>query len=106
MAGALKAMGGDMQCKLYFRNDDERRVAEEASVDVNTVYLIDDLVLVRSDDVFFAATDITNGELLRGVRYTPNGAETESVVMRSKTGAIRYIGAVHHGDKLSRIGLG
>lgn len=101
-ACALKAMGGDMQCRLYFRNDDEKQAAERAGVDIDTVYTIDDLV--KSDDVFFAATGITNGELLRGVRYTQNGAETESVVMRSKTGTIRYIRAVHHGDKLSRIG--
>ncbi len=101
-ACALKAMDGDMQCKLYFRNDDERKAAEAANMDIEAIYSLDDLV--HSDDVFFAATGITNGELLRGVRYTSIGAVTDSMVMRSKTGTIRYIRAVHHGDKLSRIG--
>ena len=100
-ACALKAMGGDMQCRLYFRNDNERQAAERAGVDPETVYTINDLV--TSDDVFFAATGITDGELLRGVRYKTGTATTESVVMRAKTGTIRYMRTVHHGDKLSSI---
>jgi fructose-1,6-bisphosphatase II len=100
-ACALKAMGGDMQCRLFFRNDAERQAAESAGVDPETVYTIDDLV--NSDDVFFAATGITDGELLRGVRYKTGTATTDSVVMRAKTGTIRYMQAVHHGDKLSNI---
>ena len=100
-ACALKALGGDMQCKLYFRDEDERKSAEALGVDLEAVLTIDDLV--KSDDVFFAATGITSGELLRGVRYTDEGAVTEFVVMRAKSGTTRYIRAVHHGDKLSRI---
>ncbi len=100
-ACALKAMGGDMQCKLYFRNEDERRTAEANSVDIEAVLTINDLV--KSDDVFFAATGITDGELLRGVRYRRGGAVTASVVMRSKSGTIRYIQSIHHEDKLSQI---
>ena len=100
-ACALKAMGGDMQCKLYFRDDSERQAAHDADVDPETVYKIDDLV--KSDDVFFAATGITDGELLRGVRYGAHQATTDSVVMRAKSRTIRYVTAVHHGEKLSNI---
>jgi fructose-1,6-bisphosphatase II len=73
----------------------------ESGIDPNQVLSIDDLV--TSDDVFFAATGITDGELLRGVRYGEDTVETESVVMRAKTGTIRYIRAVHNREKLSRI---
>jgi fructose-1,6-bisphosphatase II len=100
-ACALKAMGGDLQCKLYFRDEGERRSAEALGVDVEAVLAIDDLV--KSDDCFFAGTGITSGELLRGVRYTEHGAITESVVMRARSGTTRYIRAVHGRDKMSRI---
>lgn len=100
-ACALKALGGDMQCKLYFRSDDEREAADRAGLSADTVYTINDLV--TSDDVFFAATGITDGELLHGVRYGAGIATTESVVMRAKTGTIRYMRTVHHGEKLSNI---
>jgi fructose-1,6-bisphosphatase II len=100
-ACALKAMGGDLQCKLYFRDDDERRNAEALGVDVDAVLSLDDLV--KSDDCFFAGTGITSGDLLRGVRYTEDGAITESVVMRARSGTTRYIRAAHGRDKLSRI---
>jgi fructose-1,6-bisphosphatase II len=101
-ACALKAMRGDMQCRLVFRNDKERKLALSNGADPDKIFKLDDLV--RSNDVFFAATGITNGELLRGVVITGTTAITESVVMRSRSGTIRYIRAVHHGDKLSRIG--
>jgi fructose-1,6-bisphosphatase II len=100
-ACALKALGGDMQCKLFFRDENERRNVEAAGIDPEMALTIDDLV--KSDDVFFAATGITSGELLRGVLYTETGAITESVVMRAKSGTIRYIRAVHHEDKLTQI---
>jgi fructose-1,6-bisphosphatase II len=101
-ACALKAMGGEMQCKLFFRDDEERKNAEASGVNVNEIFMLDDLV--KSDDVFFAATGITNGELLHGVRYGTGQATTESVVMRSRSGTIRYIRALHQREKLSRIG--
>ena len=100
-ACALKALGGDMQCKLYFRSEDERKSVVEAGIDPEKVLTIDDLV--TSDDVFFAATGITSGELLHGVIYSETSITTESVVMRARSGTIRYIKAVHHEDKLSRI---
>lgn len=100
-ACALKAMGGEMQCQLYFRSDNERRAVQESGIDISTVYKIDDLV--NSDDVFFAATGITDGELLKGVHYTEEGATTDSLVMRSKSGTIRYIRSVHHESKLFQL---
>jgi fructose-1,6-bisphosphatase II len=100
-ACALKALGGDMQCRLYFRNDEERQSLIDSGLDVNEVLTIDDLV--TSDDVFFAATGITDGELLRGTRYSDTSIETDSMVMRAKTGTIRYIRAIHDREKLSRI---
>lgn len=101
-ACALKAMRGDMQCRLYFRNEEERRDTQEAGIDIDAVFMIDDLV--KSDDVFFSATGITNGELLRGVRITEHTAYTHSVVMRSRTGTIRHMQARHRRDKLSDLG--
>lgn len=101
-ACAIKAMGGGMQCKLYFRNDEERRNTIASGVDVDAVLMIDDLV--KSDDVFFAATGITDGELLRGVRYRSDGATTDSIVMRSLSGTIRHIAATHHHSKLAGLG--
>lgn len=101
-ACALKALGGDMQCRLYFRTDYERRSTEAAGIDINKVLMMDDLV--KSDDVFFAATGITDGELLRGVRYRTTGATTDSIVMRSRTGTIRHMQTTHHQTKVVSIG--
>ena len=81
-ACALKALGGTIQGKLWPRNDEERTAALDAGYDLDKVLMLDDLV--SGDDVFFAATGITDGELLRGVRYWGDGAGTQSLVMRSK----------------------
>jgi fructose-1,6-bisphosphatase II len=97
-ACALKSIGGDMQCKLWPRNDDERRVVAEREINVDRVLGLDDLV--ASDNVFFAATGITDGELLRGVHYHGGGATTQSLVMRSKSGTIRRVDATHRLAKL------
>jgi fructose-1,6-bisphosphatase II len=98
-ACALKALGGTIQGKLWPRNDQERTAALDAGYDLDKVLLLDDLV--SGDDVFFAATGITDGELLRGVRYWGEGAGTQSLVMRSKSGTIRIIEAQHHWTKLN-----
>jgi fructose-1,6-bisphosphatase II len=98
-ACALKALGGSIQGKLWPRNDDERTAALDAGYDLDKVLMLDDLV--AGDDVFFAATGITDGELLRGVRYWGEGAGTQSLVMRSKSGTIRVIDAQHHWTKLN-----
>ena len=99
-AAALKCMGGDMQCKLWPRNEDERQKAITEGLDLDRVLTIDDLV--QGDNVFFAATGITSGALLRGVRYVGGGAITQSLVMRSKSGTIRLINSRHRLEKLRR----
>jgi fructose-1,6-bisphosphatase II len=99
-ACALKCLGGAMLGRLWPRNDDERNAAVDAGYDVDRILTIDDLV--SGDDAFFAATGITDGDLLRGVRYRGDGASTQSLVMRSKSGTIRMIDASHRWPKLMR----
>ena len=102
-ACALKCMGGEMQCKLWPRDDSERQYAQEQGLDLEQVLTIDDLV--RTDNVFFAATGVTDGEFLEGVNFFGTGARTSSVVMRSKTGTIRNIEATHRWEKLMRFSI-
>jgi len=99
-AAALKCLGGDIQCKLWPRNDDERAQAERLGLGLDRVLTIDDLV--RGNDVFFALTGVTDGELVKGVHYFPHGATTETLVMRSRSGTVRRIQAVHNFEKLER----
>jgi fructose-1,6-bisphosphatase II len=99
-ACALKCLGGQILGKLWPRNDEERRAALDAGYDLSRVLTIDDLV--AGDDVFFAATGVSDGELLRGVRYWADGAGTQSLVMRSKSGTIRMMEATHRWTKLMR----
>ena len=99
-AAALKCLGGAIQCKLWPRDDKERVYALEHGLDLGQVLTRDDLV--RGDNVFFAATGITRGELLDGVQYFGGGARTTSIVMRSKSGTVRQITATHQWDKLMR----
>jgi fructose-1,6-bisphosphatase II len=97
-AAALKCVGGGIQGKLWPRDDDERQKLLDAGLDPNRVLRTDDLV--AGQDVFVAATGVTNGSLLRGVRYLQNGAITDSIVMRSRSGTTRRIEASHALDKL------
>jgi fructose-1,6-bisphosphatase II len=97
-ACAIKCIGGDIQCRLWPRNDEERQIASEQSIDLTRKLACDDLV--SGDNVFFAATGITDGELLRGVHYFSEGATTESLVMRSKSGTVRRIASTHQLHKL------
>ncbi len=99
-AAALKCLGGAIQCKLWPRDDKEREYALTHELDLAQVLTRDDLV--RGDNVFFAATGITRGELLDGVQYFGGGARTTSIVMRSKSGTVRHITATHQWDKLMR----
>jgi fructose-1,6-bisphosphatase II len=99
-AAALKCMGGAMQGKLFPRNEEETRKLLEAGYDLNRVLTIDDLV--SGDDVFFAATGVTNGGLLKGVRYRKDHLVTHSMVMRGRSGTVRYIEAHHQLEKLMR----
>lgn len=100
-ACALKCMGGTIQGILYPRDKSEAARGRELGYDLKKVYTIDDLV--SSDDVFFAATGITNGELLRGVDYSGKRARTHSLVMRGLTGTVREIIATHQLDLLDKI---
>lgn len=100
-ACAIRAMGGELQGKLFARNQEERKKGEKLGYDFESVIHMDDLV--SSDDVFFAATGITNGELLEGVRYISKGAETDSLVIRGLTGSVRWIKAKHNFDRLNPI---
>jgi fructose-1,6-bisphosphatase II len=99
-ACALKCLGGAIYGRLWPRNDEERTAALDAGYDLDRV--LDTDVLVSGDDVFFAATGITDGDLLKGVRYWGDGARTQSLVMRSKSGTIRTIDATHRWQKLMR----
>ena len=92
-ACALKCLGGAFYGRLYPRNDDERRLALDAGYDLDKVLTLDDMV--RSNNVFVAATGVTDGELLRGVRFSPDRATTHSLSMRSLSGAVRLIETRH-----------
>ncbi|WP_314642337.1 class II fructose-bisphosphatase [uncultured Veillonella sp.] len=101
-AAALKCVGGDMQARLKPETDEEiRRCHEMGITDVNQVLTLDDLV--RTDDVIFAATAITRGNLLNAIQYFPGGARTHTIVMRSKTGTVRFLDTVHMDDKLKSL---
>lgn len=97
-AAALKCLGGDFQGRLLPSNQEEEERAKAMGIkDVHRVLTIDELV--QGEDVIFAATGVTEGDLLRGVRYTPSGAKTHSLVMRSKTGTVRFVEADHRLDR-------
>jgi fructose-1,6-bisphosphatase II len=97
-AAALKCVGGGIQGKLWPRDKDERQRLVEEGLDPERVLTTDDLV--AGEDVFVAATGVTTGSLLRGVRYLPSGVITDSIVMRSRSGTVRRIEATHHIEKL------
>ena len=97
-AAALKCVGGGIQGKLWPRDDEERQKLVAAGLDPDRVLHTDDLV--AGQDVFVAATGVTTGSLLRGVRYLQNGAVTDSIVMRSRSGTVRRVDATHALDKL------
>jgi fructose-1,6-bisphosphatase II len=99
-AAAVKCFGGALQGRLWPRDDEERGKLVEAGYDVERVLRTDDLV--AGDDVFVAATGVTNGALLRGVRYTKDGAITESLVIRSRSGTVRRVEAEHRFEKLEQ----
>ena len=97
-AAALRCVGGDMQGILRFRNQQEIDRAKKMGItDINKIYSLEELA--GGQDVMFAATGVTNGDYLKGVRFFGGGATTHSVVMRSKSGTIRFIEAIHHFEK-------
>jgi len=100
-AAAIKCAGGAIQAKLWPRNDAERQALVEAGYDLDRVLTTDDLV--SGEDVFVSATGVTRGALLNGVRVTRAGAETESIVMRSRSGTVRRIAAYHPSSKVRNL---
>jgi fructose-1,6-bisphosphatase II len=103
-AAAIKCLGGQMLGRLWPRNDDERQALIDAGYDIDEVLDVDRLV--AGDDVFFAATGVTDGDVLEGVHYTATGATTESLVMRTRSGTVRRVSAVHDRAKLREISGG
>lgn len=101
-ASALRCVGGEIQCRLWPRDESEVEIAQSEGLDLDKVLTTTDLV--DSDNIFFAATGVTNGEFLRGVNYRGDErAVTHSVIMRSKTGSVRYMDAVHNLERLRAI---
>ena len=100
-AAAIYCIGGGIQCKAWPRDDNERKAAITAGVDLNKVYEIEDLI--GSGDVFFAATGVSSGELLNGVRSFSGGAQTQSVAMHSRSGTIRWIDSWHNFNRLDKL---
>jgi fructose-1,6-bisphosphatase II len=99
-AAALKCMDGEIQGRLWPRNDEERQAAISGGYDLDRVLTTEDLV--AGDNCFFAVTGITDGEVLKGVHYDGRGATTQSLVMRSRSGTVRQVNARHRLVKLSR----
>jgi fructose-1,6-bisphosphatase II len=99
-ACAMKCLGGVIQGRLWPHDDAERQRALDAGHDLDPGHVLSTDDLVTGDDCFFVATGITDGELMRGVRYRANGATTHSLVMRSRSGTIRSITSEHQFSKL------
>jgi len=97
-AAAIKCLGGQLVGRLWPRNDEERRAALDAGYDLERQLRVDDLV--ASEDCFFSATGVTDGDVLQGVRFGAGHATTESLVMRSRSGTVRRIKATHDRSKL------
>jgi fructose-1,6-bisphosphatase II len=100
-AAAIHCIGGGIQCKAWPRDDNERQAAIATGTDVDKVYKMGDLI--DSDDVFFAATGVSSGELVKGVRYFSGGAQTQSIAMRCRSGTVRWIDAWHNFDRLDKL---
>ena len=97
-AAAIRCLGGEIQGRLWCRDDAERQAAQDLGYDLSRVLKRADLV--RGDDVFFAATGVTDGDMLQGVRYGRHGATTESLIMRSRSGTVRVVRSEHNRAKL------
>ena len=100
-AAAIHCIGGAIQCRAWMRDKAERETAIAGGIDVDKIYKTEDLI--DGDDVFFAATGISSGELLKGVRYSGGGAHTQSIAMRCRSGTVRWIDAEHNFDRLDKL---
>lgn len=99
-AAAIHCIGGTIQCKAWPRDDGERQAAIERGEDIEKVYKTEDLIM--TDDVFFAATGVSTGDLFSGVRYFSGGAQTQSLAMRGRSGTVRWINSLHNFEKLDK----
>ena len=100
-AAAIRCIGGAIQCKPWPRNEAEREAAVAAGLDLDRVYTTEELV--GGEDVFFAATGASSGDLLRGVRIFANGAQTHSLAMRARSGTIRWVDSLHDFTRLDKV---
>jgi len=103
-AAAIRCIGGCIQCKGWPRDEKEKQAAIDKGEDLKKVYTTEDLI--SSDDVFFAATGVSSGPLLKGVRYFSGGATTQSIAMRGRSGTLRWIDARHNFSKLEKLDTG
>jgi fructose-1,6-bisphosphatase II len=100
-AAAIHCIGGAIQCKAWPRDKKEIRQARAEGVNINRVYKTEDLI--NSDDVFFAATGVSSGEFLKGVRYFRGGAHTQSLAMRGRSGTVRWVDSQHNFERLDKL---
>jgi fructose-1,6-bisphosphatase II len=100
-AAAIRCVGGAIQCKAWPRNEKEKEAAIARGEDIGRVYRTEDMV--GGDDVFFAATGVSTGDLFKGVRYFSGGAQTQSLVMRCRSGTVRWVDARHNFDRLDKL---
>jgi len=100
-AAAIHCIGGGIQCKAWPRNEEEKAAAMAMGDDVDKVYNVDDLI--DSEDVFFTATGVSSGDLLKGVRYFSGGALTQSIAMRGRSGTLRWIDSRHNFEQLDKL---
>jgi len=102
-AAAIRCIGGEIQCKAWPRDEKEKKAALDAGEDMNKVYKTEDMI--TGDDVFFAATGVSSGDLLKGVRYFSGGAQTQSIAMRCRSGTMRWIDARHNFERLEKLDI-
>jgi len=100
-AAAILCLGGGIQCKAWPKDQEEKQAVIKAGIDLEKVYKIEDMI--STDDVYFSATGVSSGELLKGVRYFSGGAQTQSLAMRSLSGTIRWIDSWHDFGRLDRL---
>jgi fructose-1,6-bisphosphatase II len=100
-AAAIRCIGGEIQCKAWPRDEKEKEAAVAAGDDMDKVYKTEDMI--SGEDVFFAATGVSSGDLLKGVRYFSGGAQTQSIAMRCRSGTMRWVDARHNFQKLEKL---
>jgi fructose-1,6-bisphosphatase II len=100
-AAAIRCIGGEIQCKAWPRDEKEKKAALAAGEDMEKVYKTEDMI--TGDDVFFAATGVSSGDLLKGVRYFSGGAQTQSIAMRCRSGTMRWVDARHNFQRLEKL---